>query len=180
MSAVKINMIVAAILATSVIALGAGFLSELLYQRDEVAEKVSPLAGGAAPKPEKVRSPDIAAAPISTLLAAADPVAGKAVAKKCTACHSLKKGGAKKIGPNLWNILNRPIASAEGFAFSKALRERSGALWSYENLNGFLAKPKDWARGTRMSFPGIKKIAQRADLIAFLRSLSDRPAALPN
>lgn len=180
MSAVKINIIVAAILATGVITLAAGFLSELLYQQDGEAETVYPVAGGEAPKPEAVQASGTAVVPIAILLAAADPATGARVARKCTACHSLKKGGPKKIGPNLWNILNRPIASAGGFTYSKALRARSGEVWSYENLDGFLAKPKDWAAGTRMSFPGIKKIEQRADLIAFLRSLSDTPAGLPN
>ncbi len=180
MSAVDINKYVAVILTTGVITLGAGVLSELLYPLGGVAEAVYPVAGGEAPRPEAVPAPDIAVAPISTLLAAADPVTGQRVAKKCTACHGLKNGGPKKIGPNLWNIVNRPIASAEGFTYSKALRERSEKVWSYENLNGFLTKPKDWAAGTRMSFPGIRRVEQRADLIAFLRSLSDTPAVLPN
>ncbi len=180
MSAVEINKIVAAILATGVIALAAGFLSELLYPLGGVAEVVYPVAGGEAAKPEAVQAPSVAVTRISSRLADAAPVTGAGVAKKCTACHNLKKGGRKKIGPTLWNIVNRPIASAEGFTYSKALREKSGEVWSYENLDGFLTKPKDWAAGTRMSFPGIRRDEQRADLIAFLRSQSDTPAVLPN
>ncbi len=76
-------------------------------------------------------------------------------------------------------MVERPIASATGFAYSKALKEKSGAAWSYDNLDAFLEKPKDWAPGAKMSFAGLKKPGQRAAVIAYLRSLSDSPAALP-
>ncbi len=85
-----------------------------------------------------------------------------------------------KIGPNLWDVVERPIASATGFAYSKALKAKSGAPWSYESLDGFLTKPKAWAPGTKMSFAGLRKPEQRAAVIAYLRSLSDSPAALPD
>jgi len=116
---------------------------------------------------------------VTALLAAADPAAGAKGVKKCTACHSLDKGGKNKIGPNLWDLVDRPIASVAGFTYSPALLGKSGESWSYDNLDAFLAKPKDWAPGTKMSFAGIKKPERRADLIAHLRSLSDSPAALP-
>ena len=73
-----------------------------------------------------------------------------------------------------------PVAAAEGFSYSKALKEKSGETWSYDNLDAFLKKPKDWAPGTKMSFAGLKKPGQRAAVIAYLRSLSDNPAALPD
>ena len=116
---------------------------------------------------------------IAALLAAADPAAGAKAIKKCTACHSLNQGGKNRLGPNLWDIVDRPIASVAGYGYSGALKDKSGETWSYDNLDAFLAKPKDWAPGTKMSFAGLKKPARRADLIAYLRSLSDSPAALP-
>ena len=129
-------------------------------------------------EPEAVE-PTQAASGLGALLAAADPAAGAKAVKKCTACHSLDKGGRHKIGPNLWDIVDRPIASGSGYSYSNALEGRSGETWSYDSLDAFLTKPKDWAPGTKMSFAGIKKPAQRAALIAHLRSLSDTPAALP-
>jgi cytochrome c len=116
---------------------------------------------------------------IVALLAAATPEAGRKVFKKCGTCHSPDKDGKRKIGPNLWDVVDRPIASAEGFTFSGALAAKSGEAWSYENLDAFLERPRDWAPGTRMGFAGLKKPEQRAAVIAYLRSLSDNPAALP-
>ncbi len=116
---------------------------------------------------------------VAALLAAADPAAGVKAVKRCTACHSLDKGGKHKLGPNLWDLVGRPIASAAGYGYSGALKAKSGETWNYDNLDAYLTKPKDWAPGTKMSFAGIKKPKQRADLIAHLRGLSDNPAALP-
>ncbi len=123
--------------------------------------------------------PAVAPTGVDALLAAADPTAGAKAVKRCTACHSLDKGGKHKLGPNLWDLIGRPIASAAGYKYSNALKGKSGETWSYDNLDAYLTKPKDWAPGTKMSFAGIKKPGQRADLIAHLRGLSDSPAALP-
>jgi cytochrome c len=116
--------------------------------------------------------------PIVGLLASADAAAGNKVATKCRACHDTKKDGKNKIGPNLWNVVNAKRGAVAGFAYSKALTEKPGA-WSYESLNAFIAKPKDYVAGTKMSFAGINKVKDRANLIAYLRSAADRPAALP-
>ena len=115
---------------------------------------------------------------IGVLMAAADAGSGEGLSRACAACHSFDNGGANKIGPNLWDIVNRPIASAAGFNYSSALAEKGGD-WTYEALEGFLAAPRDWAPGTSMSYAGMRKPEDRADLIAWLRSLSDNPAELP-
>ncbi len=116
---------------------------------------------------------------VAALLAAADPAAGAKAVRRCTGCHTLDKGGKHRLGPNLWDLVGRPVASAEGYGYSAALKDKSGETWTYENLDAFLTRPKGWAPGTKMLFAGIRKPGQRADLIAHLRGLSDNPAALP-
>lgn len=119
---------------------------------------------------------------LAELLQNADPEKGQAVFKPCVACHTTEKGGANKVGPNLWGILNRPIASHEGFSYSAAMREFAQGgqvVWDYEHLSGFLKAPRSYISGTAMAFAGVKKPEQEADLIAYLRTLADEPAPLP-
>lgn len=121
--------------------------------------------------------------PIGPLLANANPDAGMGTFKaKCATCHTAENGGANKAGPNLWNIVNRPTASHEGFAYSADMKKHAEAYktWDYEHLSLFLTSPKGLVRGTAMAFVGIKKPQERADLIAYLRTLSDSPAPLPD
>ena len=115
---------------------------------------------------------------ITTLLATADAAAGAKVFKKCASCHSTDNGGKNKVGPNLWNIVGGAKASVSGFSYSGVLSGLGGS-WSYAELDAFLASPKEYAPGTKMSFKGISKPAKRAALIAFLRGQSDSPLALP-
>ena len=115
---------------------------------------------------------------ISTLLKNASLENGEKIYKKCASCHNYKKDSPSKIGPSLWNIVNRPKASIEGFAYSKALVE-FGGNWSYEELAQFLYKPKDYINGTKMNFAGLKNVVDRANLVLWLRQLSDNPVPLP-
>jgi cytochrome c len=115
---------------------------------------------------------------IHALLAAANPENGQVLAKKCIACHSLGKGEPTKVGPNLWDIVMRPRGKAPGFAYSEAMQAKGGH-WDYASLFAFIAKPQAYIPGTKMAFPGIADPKQRADLIAYLRTLSDGPPALP-
>lgn len=115
---------------------------------------------------------------IAALLAAADAEAGAKVSRKCAACHSFDEGGPNKVGPNLWDIVGRPVAGHEGYKYSDALSGLGGE-WSYDRLDAFLTKPKDYAAGTKMSFAGVKSAEDRANLIAFLRGQSADPKPLP-
>lgn len=127
-------------------------------------------------------APAAEAVSIATLLASADAANGEKVFKKCAACHTTENGGANKVGPNLWNIVNRPMATHEGFSYSGAMKEFSqggSVVWDYDHLNHFLLSPKGYIKGTAMGFAGDKKDNERADLIAYLRTLSDSPAPLP-
>jgi len=116
--------------------------------------------------------------PVSALLATADVAAGEAVSKRCTSCHSFTKGGPTKIGPNLWNIVGSKAAHIEGFSYSQGMLALN-KNWGYEELNQFLYSPKGYVAGTKMAFAGLKKLQERANLIAWLRLQSDTPLALP-
>ena len=102
--------------------------------------------------------------------AAADIDGAKLFKKKCTICHRLDETDKKKVGPNLWGVVGRPIASAPGFKYFKGLGKHAGKTWTEENLDTWLTKPRAFAKGTRMAFPGFRKAGQRAAVIAYLRS----------
>lgn len=111
-----------------------------------------------------------------------DPADGEKVARKCKACHTFEEGGASKIGPPLWDIVNRPVASAESFSkYSDAMKAHAGGgtVWSYAELDAFLEAPKTHVPGTKMSFSGLRKDKDRAEILAYLRTLSANPAPLP-
>lgn len=112
------------------------------------------------------------------LLATADAQKGEKIFKKCKTCHSINNGGPHGIGPNLWGIVGKKQASAEGYSYSSSLAA-IGKDWSIEELNKFLYKPKKYASGTKMSFKGLKKTEDRAAMILYLRNLSNSPVPLP-
>ena len=156
-SSLESNKIAAAVLTAGVIAMLSGFAAELLYHPEMLEENVYVVAaadGGGPAEVQEAAAP--ALEPIGPLLAAADPANGESVARKCTACHSFDEGGPTKVGPNLYDIVNRQITSYDGFSFSDALLEKADQVWDYENLNGFLNRPRDWAPGTKMSFAGLR------------------------
>ena len=115
---------------------------------------------------------------LGAMLAAADASSGERAARQCVSCHTFDQGGAELQGPNLWNIVNRTAGSAAGFNYSSAMTE-FGAPWTYEALNEYLTNPRSYVSGTNMSFAGIRSDEQRVNLIAYLRTLSDAPAPLP-
>ena len=178
-SSLEGNKILAAVLTAGIIAMTSGFIATLVYHPQQLEENAFPIATDTGAGEGEEAADGAPEENVLTMLAEADPAAGEKAAKKCTACHSFDKGGADKNGPNLWGLVNSPIAGNAGFGYSDALASRSGEAWTYEALDGFLADPKGWAPGTKMSFAGVKKPEQRADLIAYLRSLSGSPAPLP-
>lgn len=181
------NKIVGAVLATGLVIFGIGELGDILVEPEPLEKNVYVVAAaepeaeakaGEAKAAEAKESEQAEGADVLAMLAGADLDRGRKVAKKCAACHSLDKGGANKIGPHLWGVVGRPKGSAEGFSYSDAIKGLGGD-WSFKDLDHFLASPKSFVSGTKMSFAGIKNPEDRAALIAFLRSLSDSPLALP-
>ncbi len=181
MSGLEVNKILASIIFAVLIVTLIGHFGDLLIDTEHHDEKetaykidVEEVSSGedVAVKKEEIIEP------ISLLLATASMENGEKLFKKCATCHNYNKDGANKVGPQLWNIINRPKANVDGFAYSKALAEYGG-IWEYEELAEFLYKPKKYIKGTKMNFAGLKKVKDRADIVYFLRAQSDSPVPLP-
>ena len=181
MSGLEVNKILASIIFAVLIVTLIGHFGDLLiniehHDQKETAYKIDveeiPSGDEVVSKKEEIIEP------ISALLASASLENGEKLFKKCATCHNYEKGGANKVGPQLWNIINRPKANVEGFAYSKGLAEYGGE-WSYEELAKFLYKPKKYIKGTKMNFAGLKKVKDRSDIVYFLRAQSDNPVPLP-
>ena len=114
---------------------------------------------------------------IMTLFASASTAEGAKIFKKCAACHSIAEDGGNKIGPALWGVLGRTAGSIPNYKYSKAMAAH-GKNWSFEEMNGFLIKPKDWIKGTKMSFAGLKKAKDRASIILFMNTQTNNSLPL--
>ena len=114
---------------------------------------------------------------IMALLASAKASEGEKVFKKCASCHSISKGGKNKIGPALWGVIGRQVGTVAEYKYSKSLIAY-GKKWSFEEMNGFLIKPKEWIPGTKMAFAGLKNEKDRASLILYMNSQSDQPLSI--
>lgn len=177
-----VNMGVGAFLGTVFVLMSVSIASEGIFHSEApekegfaiIAEEGTSEAGGAQ---------EAAEVDIKPLLLKADAAAGETVFKKCASCHTVDKGGANKVGPNLWGLVNRPIGSHEGFSYSagmKTFSEGGKVVWDYDHLSFFIEAPKKHVPGTAMGFAGVKKPDERANLIAYLREQADAPAALPD
>jgi cytochrome c len=114
-------------------------------------------------------------APIGPKLKDANVDRGKQLyQQQCFTCHTIDKGGVNKVGPNQWAVVGRKKASHEGFSYSSALQQKGGE-WTYEDINHMIFKPQAFVRGTKMAFAGLPKEQDRADIIAFLRTMHDQP-----
>ena len=178
MDSLEINKIVACILVVALVVIGLSNLTEILYEveKPEVAHYIIEGVDDEPATIDTAVSEEVEEIPIQILLASASVDKGAKVFKKCSNCHVPNEGGANKIGPALWNIVNKDIGGAD-FAYSNAMSSYGGK-WSYNELNGFLKNPKKYMEGTKMSFAGLKKETDRANVILYLRTLSNNPAPI--
>ena len=171
------NKIAGAILAAMILAMVSGIVSNILVHPTPLAKPAYEIAGAPAESGPAEAAAPAGPEPIAPLMAAANADAGKSKTTQCAACHTFDKGGPNRIGPNLYGIVNSPIAEDRGgFASSTALTTKGkGQTWTLDNLNAWLWKPQSFAQGTKMTFVGLAKPEDRANVIAYLNSMSDSP-----
>ncbi|MEX2647530.1 MAG: cytochrome c family protein [Alphaproteobacteria bacterium] len=184
MNAFEFNKVAGAVLGSALILLALSRIGDVLYpmpgaeRHGEDAERVLHYAVEVAETSTGGATEAAAEEPLGVRLAAGDAAKGEKVAKKCAACHTFEADGANKVGPNLHNIVGANRAHAADFAYSAAITGLGGA-WTYEELDAFLANPKQYAKGTKMTFAGVKDPQDRADLLLYLVSVTEAPPPLP-
>ena len=179
MDSFEINKIIAAILMVALLIIGIGKLSNIIFHVEkpktpgyavEIEQATMVAASTETAVVEKI---DIAA-----LMATGDLASGEKIFKKCAACHSIIKGGKNKIGPALYNVVERKVGGVADYKYSKALTAYD-KNWTFEELNGFLKKPAKYIKGTKMAYAGLRKEKDRASVIKYLNQNSDNPVPLP-
>ena len=177
MNGFELNKIIAAILATVVMVFGINKVTDIIFIPDKPqqsaykVEKIEPALASASNTGQ-------ATVGISELLAMGTIEHGEKVFKRCSACHMIATGGKNMIGPNLWSIIGKKTGAESGYKYSKALAAY-GKEWSFEEMNGFLIKPSAHIKGTKMAFAGLKKEKDRASVILYMNSKSDKPLPTP-
>ena len=179
MDSFELNKIIAAILMVALLIIGIGKISNLIFHVEK------PKTPGYAVEVENIVSTSSMSievakeqVDISALMAMGDVISGEKIFKKCSACHSIVKGGKNNIGPALYNVVGRKTGVLTDYKYSKALASYDKE-WTFEELNGYLIKPAKWIKGTKMAFAGLRKEKDRASVIKYLNQNSDNPLPLP-
>jgi cytochrome c len=182
MNSFEVNKIAGGVLAAALLIFGGRTFADIALHKPAPKSPGFPIAvmtstgGGNGQTAAKFEF-----APLAALLktaAAPNVEAGKGVFKKCAACHTVDKGGENKIGPNLWGVIGRPVGQHAGFGYSDAVKSKGGN-WGWEQFAGYIWKPTEYIPGNKMAFVGVQDPQDLSDLMAYMRTLSDSPAALP-
>ena len=174
------NKIIVSIVFAIILVLGINKVTDVIFyveKPEKSAYQVASVTTVASTTSAETGSTNSEEGNIMALFASTSATEGAKVFKKCAACHSIKEGGANKIGPALWGVLGRAAGSVPGYKYSKAMAAH-GKVWSFDEMNSFLVKPKDWIKGTKMSFIGLKNAKDRAAVILYLNENTDSPLPL--
>ena len=174
------NKIIVSIVFAIILVLGINKITDVIFyveKPEKSAYQVASVTTVASTTSAEASSESSDSGNIIALFASTNAAEGAKIFKKCAACHSIKEGGANKIGPALWGVLGRPAGSIPDYKYSKAMAAHS-KNWSFEEMNGFLIKPKDWIKGTKMSFAGLKNAKDRAAVILYMNENTNSPLQL--
>jgi cytochrome c len=174
MNSFELNKVLGALLGTCLILLALNIAAGAIFSPEKPAKPGYAIAVKEGPAKEAAPQ----ATPLPTRLAKASVEKGQSTAKQCQACHTFEKGGPNRVGPNLYGIVGSDRGEGRGFNFSSAMKAKGGK-WTFEELDKFLAGPREYIPGTAMTFAGIQNEQQRADVIDYLHTLSDNPQPLP-
>ncbi|MCW6507378.1 cytochrome c family protein [Hyphomicrobiales bacterium BP6-180914] len=177
MDSFEFNKIAGGVLATLMMTMLLGIFSGMVFGPHIPAKPGYELPSAPAQE-TATNAPEAPAEPLPVLLAKADPAKGQALAKACGACHNFEKGAGPKVGPPLYGVVGRKVASMDGFSYSDALKAKGGT-WTMDEINKFITNPKADVAGTKMGFAGEQSPEKRADIIDYLHTLSDNPVPMP-
>ena len=173
------NKVIASIMLAVILVLGINKITDIIFYVEKPEKSAYQVASTSTTTTTETNSASSSSesGDIMALLASASVADGEKAFKKCAACHTISKGGSNKIGPALWGVLGRQAGSISDYKYSKAMTAY-GKSWSFEEMNGFLTKPKEWIKGTKMSFAGLKKETERAAVILYMNNFTDNPLPL--
>ena len=171
------NKIIASIVLVIILVLGINKIVDAIFHVDKPEKSAYQVTAVTTTGTAKTSAENSESENIITLFASTSADEGAKVFKKCVACHSITKGGSNKIGPALWGVLGKQTGFVSDYKYSKGMAAY-GKPWSFEEMNGFLTKPKDWIKGTKMSFAGLKNIKERAAVILYMNKNTDNPLPL--
>lgn len=178
MDSYEFNKIAGWVLTALVTVLGLSILTGAMFPVHKL-EKPAFIVEGVEEEGAAAGGGEVAEKPIAAYLASADIAKGEAQFKKCASCHTIDKGGASGIGPNLYGVVGGHHAHISSFGYSDAMKATAGKNWDWDALSHWIQNPKKYIPGNKMSFAGIGKPEDRANLIAFLNSKSDSPLPMP-